>query len=198
MSILLLVSGKIGCMLPPAVEKWSRAVRPPISRKDRRKDRIHVTSQTEGILRTPPAIFIVMAIAEEVIPQWGRVKQCLENRIHEAGVAQIVQTSQTQWKAGIRPPTRLQNVIFRHLPLLVRIGTRTHISSADLDAIGVLRELIDLLEHDGHVEIWVVHLIAARAAEKLGSFHVNSDLMAILRLRMQDGVVRFGCKAARN
>lgn len=180
------------------VKKPGRVIRRPIAWKDGRKDRINVAGQTKAIRRAVPAIFIVMAISKEVIPKRGRVKQCLKNRIHEAGVSQIVQTSQPRWKAGTRPPTRLKNEIFRHPPLLVCIGIWIQISPADLYAMGVLGELINLLRHDSHVEIRVVDLIAARAAEKLGPFHVDGDLVAVLGLRMQEGVVRFGWKTARN
>lgn len=168
----------------PSRAKWS-----PIAGKSRGKDGSNITAQARR--RTSPAALPAVPTTQEVVPQRRGVEESLQDGVHEAGVAQIVQPSQPKREAGaLHPGLHTQHIhgrrrrpAFQHqLPLPPRpLPPELHRP--------VLGQQAHLLAHDGHVEVRIVHLIPAGAAEQLRPLHIHRDLVVLLRLAMRDGVV---------
>ena len=113
------------------VEQFSRAERSAITRENSREQSIKITSQAQQILQiifricisipiptvnpipspqtvaSSQAKVAVMAITKEVIPQWRRMEQCLQHRVHKTSTSQIIQTSQSPWNLQTRIRLRI-------------------------------------------------------------------------------------------
>jgi len=134
-----------------------------------------------------------MPIAQKVIPQRRRVKQRLQHRVHEARVSQIVQPAQSARQiqrriGGIvsdraraaadqsalaqiwRPRPVIHSPFLPEILRMRRGDGRRRISAKS--GRGSLRD------HHGGVEVPIVDLVAARAAEELGAVDVDRDLVA--------------------
>ena len=125
----------------------------------------------------------VVPIAEEVVPERGRVEERLEHGVHEAGVAEVVEPAQPRRRGGGRGGGGVRGAHEREFGRIWRPCAVIHAPAlpwcrGGRGGGGGGEERGGLGEEDGVVEIGIVDLVPAGGAEELGAVDVDGDLVA--------------------